>query len=105
MAGISKKRVKTKGGIVTKYAITYRDVFGKQHTSGIYDTQKEAKRHLWKFEEIETDSKGVTFGMVFQEFLKRAKLKYSINTYNIYNTYSARKAARLIVVKNTTAKS
>ena len=47
MAGISKKRVKTKNGEITKYTITYYDVFGKQHTSGIYDTIKEAKRHLW----------------------------------------------------------
>ena len=47
MAGISKKRIKTKNGEVIKYTISYYDVFGKQHTSGIYDTIKEAKRDLF----------------------------------------------------------
>lgn len=87
MAGISKKRIKTKNGETTKYTITYYDVFGKQHTSGIYDTIKEAKRHLWKFEEVETDSKSITFGAIFKQFLKRAELKYAKNTYDIYRTY------------------
>ena len=48
MAGISKKRIKTKKGYITKYTITYRDVFGKQHTSGVYETLKEAKKHLYE---------------------------------------------------------
>lgn len=87
MAGISKKQVKTKKGVVTKYVITYRDVFGKQHTHGNFDTMKEAKRHLSKFEDVNTDSKNVTFGMIFNQFLKRAKLKYSKNTYDIYKIY------------------
>ena len=87
MAGISKKQVKTKKGVVTKYTITYRDVFGKQHTHGNYDTIKEAKKHLSKFEYVNTDSKNVTFGMVFNQFLKRAELKYSKNTFDIYTIY------------------
>ena len=53
MAGISKKRVKTKGGKeVIRYVITYRDVLKKQHTSGYYETLKEAKKDLGKFENI-----------------------------------------------------
>lgn len=87
MAGISKKRIKTKNGEVIKYTISYYDVFGKQHTTGIYDTIKEAKRDLWKFEEVETDSKSVTFGMIYKQFLKRAELKYAKNTFDIYKTY------------------
>ena len=47
MAGISKKRIKTKNGEITKYTITYYDVFGKQHTSGIYDTIKESLE-IWR---------------------------------------------------------
>lgn len=34
MAGISKKRIKTKTGEKVKYTITYTDIFGKRHTSG-----------------------------------------------------------------------
>lgn len=83
MAGISKK--KTNKGI--KYTITYRDVFGKQHTSGLYSTKAEAKKHLFKFEKVETD-KTITIGQIFNSFLKRAKNNYSINTYNHYqNSY------------------
>lgn len=87
MAGISKKKLKTKKGEVIKYTITYRDIFGKQHTSGIYDTIKEAKKHLWEFEKVETDTQNITFGMIFKQFLKRAEMKYAKNTYEIYAIY------------------
>ena len=87
MAGISKKKIKNKKGEFIRYTITYRDVFGKQHTHGNYETLKEAKRDLWKFEEVETNSKDITYGMIFKEFLKRAELKYAKNTYDIYSVY------------------
>lgn len=85
MAGISKKKIKTKTGIKTKYTITYRDVFGKQHTSGLYDTQKEAKKDLWKFEETKFEK--IKYGFIFQEFLKKVKEKNSLNTYDNYKRY------------------
>ena len=46
MAGISKKTQKLKNGKVKLfYTITYRDVYGKQHTSGIYATKKQKLKH------------------------------------------------------------
>lgn len=87
MAGISKKKT-TKG---IKYTITYRDVFGKQHTSGLYDTIKEAKKHLHKFEEINPETQNITYGMIFKYYFERANSKYAINTIanyqRYYNTY------------------
>lgn len=87
MAGISKKKIKTKKGEVIKYVITYRDVFGKQHTAGRYDTLKEAKRDLAKYENVDCDLKNITYGQIFNEFLKKAEKKYSFNTYATYSTY------------------
>lgn len=86
MAGISKKRIKTKTGEKVKYTITYTDIFGKRHTSGYYDTLKDAKKELKKFENpIITNS--VTYGFVFQNFLKKVQNKNSDNTYMNYNRY------------------
>ncbi len=87
MAGISKKRIKTKKGIITKYTITYRDIFGKQHTSGLYDTIKEAKKHLGEFEDIASNDKDITLGQLYELFLAKAKKKYAKSTYDIYNIY------------------
>lgn len=87
MAGISKKRIKTKKGYITKYTITYRDVFGKQHTSGVYETLKEAKKHLYKFEEIKPDSNEILLEQIYKLFLDKAKTKYAQSTYDTYNTY------------------
>lgn len=105
MAGISKKKVKTKTGFVIKYTITYRDVFGVQHTCGIYDTQKEAKRHLWRFEEVENDNKNITYGLIFDEFLKRAKKKYADNTYKNYQSYYDRFFSKVESVQYSKIKS
>jgi len=86
MAGISKKKIKTKSGEKVKYTITFYDVFGKQHTSGYYDTIREAKRELWKYEEVKAD-KTITFGQIFKLFLDKAKIKYALSTYDTYNIY------------------
>lgn len=87
MAGISKKTIKTKNKTVIKYTITYRDVFGKQHTSGLYSTLKDAKRDLLKFESTNNNEKNITMGKIFNDFLQKAHLKYSPSTYEIYELY------------------
>lgn len=88
MAGISKKRYKLKSGKeVIKYVITYRDIFGKQHTTGGFKTEKEAKKELSKFNNVKYDNKDLTFGDIYKIFLKRAKEKYSFSTYNNYKLY------------------
>lgn len=87
MAGISKKIYKTKKGVVTKYTITYTDIFGKQHTSGLYDKKADAKRDLAKFEKVDFDKKNITYGTIFNLFLQRAQKKYAENTYKDYLRY------------------
>ena len=86
MAGISKKRIRTKTGVKVKYVITYRDIFGKQHTSGYYRTQLEAKNDLWKFDEVK-ESGSVTYGYIFSNFLKKVQTKNSDNTFENYKRY------------------
>ena len=75
MAGISKKTYCTKKGTITKYVITYRDVFGKQHTSGSYLTLKEAKRDLYKFEKITVIDKDITIGKILDVYIESRKKK------------------------------
>lgn len=75
MAGISKKKIKTKKGEVIKYTITYYDIFGKQHTSGIYDTIKDAKKDLHKFEKIFNSDKNVTIGEILSAYINECKKK------------------------------
>ena len=85
MAGISKKTHKTKKGLVTKYVITYRDVFGKQHTSGFYDTLKEAKKELYKYENITINDKNLTIGRLLDIFIEsRQKKNLASNTIRGY---------------------
>lgn len=87
MAGISKKKIKTKKGVITKYTITYRDIFGKQHTSGLYDTIKEAKKHLTNFENINPEKQNITYGEIFKHYLEKVKKKYAANTICNYTGY------------------
>ena len=86
VAGISKKRVKTKNGEKIKYTISYTDVFGKQHTSGIYETRKEALKDLKKFENP-TVNQNITYGFILQEFINKVKTKNAQNTYDNYYRY------------------
>lgn len=86
MAGISKKRIKTKTGEKVKYTITYTDIFGKRHTSGYYETKKEAQRDLKKYENPVINN-SVAYGFIFQNFLKKVKTKNSDNTFENYNRY------------------
>jgi integrase len=86
MAGISKKRIKTKKGEVIRYTITYVDLFGKRHTSGYYETLKEAKKDLKKFETPKADN-SIKYGYIFQTYLKRCENKLAQNTLDKYKHY------------------
>ncbi len=86
MAGISRK--KTKNGI--KYTITYRDIFGKQHTSGLYDTIREAKEKLSIFNKHNLQNKNITIGEIFSLYFQRAEQNYAENTLINYKMYYAR---------------
>ena len=88
MAGISKKSYKTKKGIVTKYVITYRDVYGKQHTTGNYTTEREAKRDLGKYQDIKINSaNNPEFGELINIFMEKATRKFATNTLKAYRSY------------------
>lgn len=87
MAGISKKKIKTKNGTIIKYTITYYDIFGSQHTSGIYGTQKEAKRALKSFNKEKTDTSKITYGFIFKNYLNKVQRKNTQGTYINYLAY------------------
>lgn len=87
MAGISKKTYCTKKGIVTKYVITYRDIFGKQHTTGSFDTLKEAKKELYKYQDVKKINATYTNGELFNIFYSAVASKFAKNTITAYESY------------------
>lgn len=87
MAGISKKTIRTKKGTVIKYTISYYDIFGIQHTSGIYDTKKEAKKDMNKYNNKEKTSDNITFGQIIECFMEKVNKKYSKSTKEEYQRF------------------
>lgn len=87
MAGISKKTYSTKKGKITKYVITYRDIWGKQHTSGAFETLKEAKKELYKYENAKKINTSYTNGELFNIFYNAIKTKFAKNTTKAYFSY------------------
>ena len=88
MAGISKKtRLSKNGTKVTKYVITYRDIYGVQHTAGNYDTKKEALKHINDYENVSCTGKNMTLKNVFKPYLDRAEKVYAANTHTKYQAY------------------
>ena len=73
MAGISKKTYKTKKGIITKYTITYTDIFGKQRTSGLYDKKSDARKDLPKFENKRCDDKNITIADILNDYIENCE--------------------------------
>ena len=69
MAGISKKTYKTKKGTITRYVITYRDIYGKQHTTGNYATKKEALMDINKYQKTKTDDKNIKNIDIFNNYI------------------------------------
>ena len=81
MAGITKVKVKrAKGKIVYKYRITYRDIYGKQHTSPYYDTRALAAKDLYKYEKVNPNTLNLTIGQMFSVYMEYAKANYSFTT-------------------------
>lgn len=89
MAGISKKQWKRKDGkTITKYVITYRDIQGKQHTTGSYKTEGEAKADLSKFQDVKiNNANNPELGELFEIFMKMVRRKYAKNTIQAYESY------------------
>lgn len=88
MAGISTKTRKYKNGKTkTFYTITYRDVFGKQHTAGCYATKAEAKKHINDFNDINPDTSDITFEQIFKPYMELVLPTYSHTTQATYTSY------------------
>lgn len=88
MAGISKKtRTYKNGKTKTFYTITYRDIFGKQHTAGCYNTKAEAKEHINDFNDVNPDISEITFEQIFRPYMELVLPTYSHTTQATYNLY------------------
>lgn len=75
MAGISKKKIKKNGKEFTKYTVTYRDITGKQHTTGLFDTRQEALREAKKYDKKQIHDKSLTIGKALDLYIKEVKLR------------------------------
>ena len=90
MASIIKRKYKGKKGDTVKYYITYRDIYGKQHTVGGYSGLQDAKKHLKDFEDGTCSRTDITIKDIFDLYAEKLKKKahttqYDFNMY--YNKY------------------
>lgn len=90
MAGISRKRIKKNGKEVIKYVITYRDIRGKQHTAGCYNTLTEAKKELGKYDTKQNATKILTVDEITNIYIdSRVSKKLAKSTLVNYNASNA----------------
>ena len=89
MAGISKKKWIKKGKQIIKYTITYRDILGKQHTYGSFDTMRDAKAELQNFNNNSKNiSNKILTGQILKNYIERCKRKQlAKNTIINYERY------------------
>ncbi|MBR2525780.1 site-specific integrase [bacterium] len=100
MAGISKKKVKYKNGTQKIfYTISYRDIYGKQHTKGCYKTMAEAKKHLNKFENVNPSIVDITYEQIFKCFMENQLKTYSHTTQENYKLYTKNILSKLFPLK------
>lgn len=100
MAGITKVKVKRANGkIVYKYRITYRDIYGKQHTSPYYDTRALATKDLYKYEKINPNTLNLTIGQMFSVYMEYAKANYSFTTIADTESYINNHFYKLFEIK------
>ena len=100
LAGISKVKIKRANGkIVTKYRITYRDIYGKQHTSKLYDTKESAKKDLYKYDKVNPDTKNITIGQMCNAYMESARAKHSFTTLVDTESYMDKHFSKLFDIK------
>ena len=100
MAGISKKiRTYKNKKPKTFYTVTYRDMFGKQHTAGYYETEAEAKKHLNDFDYVNPEVIEITFEQIFKPYIENQLPKYSHTTQATYNLYIDKVLSKLYPLK------
>lgn len=100
MAGISKAKIKRADGrIVIKRRITYRDIYGKQHTSKLYDTLEAAKKDLYKYENVDPEARNLTIGQMCNFYMESAKTKHSYSTLLDTESYMKNHLSKLFDIK------
>ena len=100
MAGISRVKIKRANGKVDiKYRITYRDIYGVQHTSPYYDTKALAKQDLNKYEKVNPKSKNITIGQMFAIYMEHAEKNCSFTTISDTESYIKNHFNKLFDVK------
>ena len=88
MASVIKIPYTNSKGITTiYYGISYRDIYGKQHTAGgRYKTEAEARKHLHEYDNCYGSEDTITVKGLFDVFWEKTK-KYSNGTQYNYKTY------------------
>lgn len=100
MAGVSKKSYTLKSGKkVLYYTATYRDMYGKQHTEGRFQTKSEALKHGLELEKSSPNMTNVTFEQVFKYYINLALPKYSHTTKKTYKLYIDNHLSKLYPLK------
>lgn len=86
MASIVKRKYSGKKGDTVKYYITYRDIYGKQHTIGGYNGLQDAKNHLKDYEDGTFTKTDITIKNIFKLYEEKLKKK-ALSTYENYTIY------------------
>lgn len=88
MASIIEIPYTNRHGVTTiYYGISYRDIYGRQHTAGgRYKTKAEARKHLHEYENRYGTEDTITVKGLFDVFWEKTK-KYANGTQYNYKTY------------------
>ena len=86
MASIVKRKRQTKKGEVTKYYISYRDIYGKQHTTGGYKTLAEARKHINDYDNIFVADSEIKIKDIFDLYAKKLSKK-ALSTQENFEMY------------------
>ena len=86
MASIVKKKYVGKKKTTTRYYISYRDIYGKQHLTGGYSKLQDAQKHINDFEDACGSESEITLKTIFDIYFKKVN-KYAKTTQDLYNMY------------------
>lgn len=86
MASIVKRKYKGVRGETVKYYITYRDIYGTQHTVGGYKGLQDAKKHINDFAEGIFTKTDITIKDIFDLYFKKLSKKAN-STYQNCKMY------------------
>lgn len=86
MASIIKRKYPGKKKTTTRYYISYRDIYGRQHTAGGYKTLQDAQKHINDFENASGNENEITIKQIFDLYFDKLKKKArsTQNTYQLY---------------------